>query len=65
MTVLTKQPVVTHKILNVDEKLYLKTNIPCGIPIYKVRYQRFNYIVGMIDCKNKLTLKSYCYYICK
>ncbi|WP_346937334.1 hypothetical protein [Clostridium sp.] len=79
MTVLNKQPVVTHKILNVDEKLYLKTNTPCGIPIYRVRYQRFDYIegsfdigvdgkyggLGMRDYKSKLTLKSYCYYICK
>ncbi|HAT4166096.1 TPA: hypothetical protein ACOTHO_002425 [Clostridium perfringens] len=79
MVIVDKNPVIYHKFLNVNEKLYIKDNIPCGIPMYRIEYERLDYIQGefdisldgkygglfMDDFKSKLTIKSYLYYICK
>ncbi|MBU3133405.1 hypothetical protein KPL40_13180 [Clostridium gasigenes] len=75
----SKKPVISHKLLNINEEMYIKTYVPCGIPCYRIIYQRFDYIVESFDIgmdgkygglyKNnfsrKLTLKSYLYYLCK
>ena len=79
MVIKNKEPLIYHNLLNVNENLYIKDTIPCGMPIYRIEYERFDYIQGKfevgfdgeygglskIDFKIKLTIKSYLYYICK
>lgn len=74
-----KKLAMTHKLLNINEKLYIKIDVPCGRPRYWVEYERFDYIRGRFyigfdgrfgglhagNFKNRKTLKSYFYYICK
>lgn len=76
---ISKEPVINHKLLSVNEKMYIKTLVPCGIPRYMIKFERTDYIVGrfyigfngkygglsMVDYKSKPTLKGYLYYICK
>lgn len=79
MVIAEKEPVVYHKFLNVNEKIYIKDTVPCGMPVYRIEYERFDYIQGGFDIsldgmygglyknafKIKLTIKSFLYYICK
>ncbi|MGE4353320.1 MAG: hypothetical protein AB7D36_04455 [Oscillospiraceae bacterium] len=74
------KPVVNHHtLLRENEPIYLRMDIPDVLPVYKVRFQRFDYVVvsfdigyngrfgGMSPVNYHLshTFKSFCYYLFK
>lgn len=62
--------------LKVGEALCIKTHLPCGIPKYIIKYERFDYVIGTLVLQEdgrgltnirtpeiKHTLKSYFYHL--
>lgn len=74
-----KKTVLDNTFNPVDKEIYLKINVPCGIPTYRIEYERFDYIkdsfnislnneyggIYKSDFKRKVSLKGYMYFFCK
>lgn len=72
-----KITLLVHNNLNINESLYLKVDIPCGIPKNRVVFEKYDYTKASFDIgfdgrfggmfkndyKCKVGLKTFLYYL--